>query len=116
MPDYVFIYNANSGIGNALIDYGKKLIYPADQDCELCTISYGPFGMKSDWKRFIKTIDGSVSFLHKDEFEKLYPEHKTAYPAFAEVSGKKIDIKLSKDEFKEISNLSELISAVKLVL
>lgn len=116
MHKYIFIYNADSGIGNALVDYGKKLITPSKQDCELCTLTYGPFGKRTDWKQFIKTIDGSVDFLHKDEFEDKYPKSNINYPAFIKVDKNKIEIKLSRQEFSKISSLDDLIPAVRAVI
>lgn len=70
----IFVYNANSGLINGLIDFAHKNISPETYECNLCAITYGNLGMKNEWKNFIKGLDYKVEFLHKDELKKNYPE------------------------------------------
>lgn len=108
----LFIYNADSGIANALLDYGKKYVQPAQYDCRLCAVSYGPFGMRRNWKRFISKLPYEVIFLHKDEFEQKYQHIKTSYPALVLVSNKKNTVLLDNKDFRNIHALEELKSMV----
>ena len=113
MKKYIFVYNANSGIGNALIDYGKKIVAPDKQDCELCTVTYGPFGMKKDWKDFVATLGSPIEFLHKDEYEKIHPKSSITYPAFLEQNNQNIVQLLGRSDFKKINNLNDLKESIR---
>lgn len=64
--EIIFVYNADGGIGNALLDYGKKYIQPDKYDCQLCMVTYGALGMKKDWKIFTSSLSYQVKFLHRD--------------------------------------------------
>jgi hypothetical protein len=108
----IFVYNADSGLANSLIDYGKKYISPSKYDCQLCMVSYGPFGIKKDWKTFVGSLPYTVSFLHKNEFKKNYPRIEVIVPAMLIVSGSRVDILLDAKSFEEIHNLEELKTKV----
>jgi hypothetical protein len=73
----IFVYNANAGKINSLLDSAHKLISPGTYDCKLCELTYGVFKEDVDWIRFresVKTTNPNLQleFLHKDEFEKQY--------------------------------------------
>lgn len=67
MKQLYFIYNANSGLGNALLDVGRRFAQPKDYPCALCFVTYGPFGMKKEWKEFLAGLPYESKFFHKDE-------------------------------------------------
>ena len=107
--ELLFAYNADSGLGNALVDYGKKYLQPSKYDCQLCMVTYGPFGMKSDWKKFVKTLPAPAVFLHKDELRDKYPAIDIALPAVVTVKAGKLDrVLLDRSEFQNISSLDDL--------
>lgn len=64
----LFVYNADSGIFNALSDWAHKILSPATYACSLCALTYSHFGMREAWKRFLKGLDFPAEFLHRDEF------------------------------------------------
>ena len=68
--ELIFIYNAESGTVNALIDFTHKIISPSTYDCQLCSITHGIFGMKQRWKTFLDSLPYKKTFLHKDEVQK----------------------------------------------
>lgn len=112
-PDtLLFIYNAESGLANALLDYGKKYVAPSKYDCQLCMLSYGPFGIKQDWKKFTKELPYNVKFLHKDELNAQYPDVKTTFPAVVRIQNNTSKTLLNGKDFKAIQSLDELKSAV----
>ncbi len=111
----IFVYNANGGAYNSLLDYGKKYITPSKYDCELCMVSYGPFGMKKDWKQFTQKLGSPVVFLHKDEFAKRYTV-KTSYPAMIKRTNGKYKVLLDKKDFQKIKTLDDLKQAVNKAL
>ena len=108
MEKLIFVYNANSGKANALLDFGKKYVAPSTYDCQLCMISYGPFGMKKDWKQFTESLPYDVSFLHKDEFEKQHPEAHIDPPGLLYLSDTGYQTLLDAQDFDNIASLEEL--------
>ncbi|MGJ8683884.1 MAG: GTPase [Nonlabens sp.] len=73
----IFVYNANSGAINSLLDSAHKIVSPATYDCKLCELTYGVFKENEEWSRFRESIsqhhpDLQLEFLHKDEFNKKY--------------------------------------------
>ena len=110
--ELIFVYNADSGLSNALIDYGKKITQPSKYDCQLCMVTYGPFGKKSDWKKFINNLNASVKFLHRDEFVSEFGKTNSSFPCLLKKDGDKLGTLITSEQFKEISSLEELIAAV----
>ncbi|MBC7930780.1 MAG: hypothetical protein H7Z38_09495, partial [Rubrivivax sp.] len=53
----VFVYNADSGLFNALTDIAHKAFSPATYQCNLCALTHSTFGMRKGWKRFLETLD-----------------------------------------------------------
>lgn len=78
----IFVYNADSGLFSKLTDFAHKKLSPDTYQCNLCFLTYGDINMKESWREFINALPLSTSFLHKDEFHKLYHELKhTELPA-----------------------------------
>ncbi|MCB2410485.1 hypothetical protein [Hymenobacter lucidus] len=72
MPQLVFVYNANAGRLNALLDLAHKTLAPATYPCSLCAITYG-VRMRPEWKSFVESLPVGAEFLHRDEFGAVYP-------------------------------------------
>jgi len=68
----IFVYNADSGPINGLKDYFHKIIKPETYRCNLCAVTFGNFGMKNSWRKFINSLKNDVKFLHRDEFRKQF--------------------------------------------
>lgn len=68
----IFVYNANSGIGNALLDSAHKIISPDTYSCRLCDLTFGISGERAAWKKYRKEQDIAMEFLHRNEFIKKY--------------------------------------------
>lgn len=103
----IFVYNADSGMANALLDYGKKYIRPSKYDCELCMVTFGAFGMKKDWRSFVDTFPFPVEFMHKDELIKKH-DYKGDLPAVFILKNKKLDQIISSTEFEKVKSLDDL--------
>lgn len=74
MTELLFVYNADSGLLNAAVDFFHKTLSPATYTCSLCATTYGPRGMRPDWKEFVAQLPVRSTFLHRDELRKKYPE------------------------------------------
>ncbi len=76
-PTLVFVYNADSGLFNLLTDITHKIFSPQTYNCNLCAVTHDKFGMKNEWREYLKTLNTPVEFLHADEFKAKYQIEKT---------------------------------------
>ena len=101
----IFVYNANSGFINSILDIGHKVISPHTYECNLCNMTYGVVSEREEWKRFRKSS--------KDEFEKKYKE-KREYPIILKINeANRLDELISKDDLNKMKNVNELIQKLK---
>lgn len=108
MNSLLFVYNAESGLANALVDTGRRIFRPKEYACALCQITYGPFGMKNDWKKFISELPYEVSFLHKDELAEKFKKMDLDYPCLVLEDSDDIKIIINGTEFRKIKDLDTL--------
>jgi len=104
----VFIYNADSGLLNAVKDYFHKKRSPDTYECNLCMQTFGGISMKKDWKSYINNLDIPTEFLHKDEFEKKYDVKDAKYPSTYLRNGSSMKILISVDEMNNVKSLDEM--------
>jgi len=110
----LFVYNANSSIFSVATDYVHKIVSPETYSCNLCKLTYGNLGMKKEWKDFIVNIDVPVSFLHKDELTKEYPDKNLiSLPVIFVASEKGLSLLISSEEINNQNTISNLISLIK---
>ena len=109
----IFVYNADSGRINTLLDIGHKIIRPDTYSCNLCSLTHGVFSEKEAWRRYRKATRHELEFLHKDEFEEKYGKDKGySYPVILKTGedGTRLDVLLSPEEINVLSGLEELMS------
>lgn len=111
----LFVYNADSGKLNALLDSAHKIVSPSTYNCQLCQLTYGLVNEKQAWKQFREQLEDEVVFLHRDEFEKQF-EQKLKYPFLARVDNQNIELLLSAEEMSEIEDTEALITRVRQVV
>ncbi|MGV9199746.1 MAG: hypothetical protein ACOC4M_13130, partial [Promethearchaeia archaeon] len=110
----VFIYNADSGALNSIKDFFHKMVKPSTYECNLCAVTFGNFGMKKDWVKYVNKIENefervSIEFLHRDEFEKYYPAVKDAqYPSAYFHNSQKTELFITQDEMNSVKSIEEL--------
>ena len=107
----IFVYNADSGLMNTLMDIGHKAISPQTYDCNLCGLTFGVLSEHKQWKKFREASDKEMEFLHRDEFEKKY-EKKFDYPVILK-QDEDLKVAIPKTELNQIKTLDELISQVQ---
>ena len=66
MNELIFIYNANSGVVNSLIDWAHKIISPDTYKCSLCSITYNNSDKKNEWS---KLLPSSIAASVEENFE-----------------------------------------------
>lgn len=77
----ILVYNADSGIINALMHAVHKQIFPETYPCSLCAITYGAVSMHGEWRAFLGSLPLDIVIHHKDDFEEAFPGHGFALPA-----------------------------------
>ncbi|MDJ0713663.1 MAG: GTPase [Prochloraceae cyanobacterium] len=106
----IFVYNADSGFINTLIDIGHKAISPQTYQCNLCDLTFGLLKERKQWKKFREQSKTEMEFLHRDEFEEKYGQ-KFEYPLILK-EDKDLSVMISKVQLNEIKTLDKLISKV----
>jgi len=46
MSKLIFVYNADSGLLNAMKDWAHKIVSPETYPCSLCALTYNNLGMR----------------------------------------------------------------------
>jgi len=111
----IFIYNADSGLGNMIVDSAHKIFSPSTYECSLCDLTYGAFSEKSVWKNFREQSEVPMQFLHKDEFLKEYASkfrYQFTYPIVLVATNKGLEVFIKTEELNEVDNLEALIALV----
>ena len=112
----VFIYNADSGLRNAILDSAHKIWSPDTYACSLCDITYGAFTEKSVWKKFRNETNLDMEFLHKDEFSKAYASkfgYKFTFPIVLAESNSGLEVFIKTEELNDLENSEALIAIVQ---
>ena len=116
MTRLIFVYNANSGSINALLDGMNKIVSPKTYSCNLCSLTFGNFSEKEDWKKFRETSEIQMEFYHKDEFLKAFKSKwlpKYDLPIILSEERNELQIFLNAEELNTINNVSELIDLIE---
>lgn len=109
----IFVYNANSGLVNTLLDIGHKVISPDTYNCNLCQMTYGLINERKEWKEFRESSKHEMEFLHKDEFESKY-NMKREYPIILKVNeSNKMEEIIGTNELNKMKSVEELIKRLK---
>ena len=69
----IAVYNADTGLIEALMHAVHKAVRPETYPCSLCALTYGAVSMRGDWKTFWQALQADVSFYHRDDFTRDFP-------------------------------------------
>lgn len=112
----IFVYNADSGIRNLIIDGAHKILSPSTYECKLCELTFGAFTENNLWKKFRTGSDLEMEFLHKDEFKKQYASkfgHKFTFPIVLAEARNGLEVLIGTEEMNGLQNAEELINLIK---
>jgi hypothetical protein len=112
-PKLVFVYNADSGLFEAMTDAIRKVVAPMTQNCNLCALTYQVAWMKPVWSSFVNHLGVAVEFLHKDEFKEKYPHEDAEFPSAYIDRGGELELFISVVEMNSAKTLDELIEIVE---
>ncbi len=111
----IFVYNADSGVRNALLDSMHKVLSPSTYECNLCDITFGLFSEKVNWKEFRLQFPMEMEFLHRDEFSKGYASKfgkKFTFPIVLGDHLGELEVIISTDELNQLGSADELIDLI----
>ncbi|UYZ59981.1 hypothetical protein [Hymenobacter latericus] len=96
----LFVYNADSGWANALLDAVHKAVSPATYPCSLCGITYGAVSMHPAWKQFLRSLPVPAKFVYRNQLPQHYPQLAPyRLPAvFVETENRQIELLVSAEE------------------
>ncbi|MBU3027439.1 GTPase [Zobellia galactanivorans] len=112
----IFIYNADSGLKNALLDSAHKILNPSTYNCNLCDITFGVFTENKIWKQFREQTDLEMEFLHKDEYKKQYASkfgNKFGFPIILAQGNGELQVFVSTEEMNTIEDAQSLIRLIE---
>ncbi|CAM3296617.1 GTPase [Zobellia roscoffensis] len=112
----VFIYNADSGLKNSLLDSAHKILSPSTYDCNLCDITFGVFTENKVWKDFREKTNLDMEFLHKDEYRKQYASkfgNKFTFPIILAQTNDDLQIFVGTEEMNAIKNSESLVEVIQ---
>jgi hypothetical protein len=104
----VFVYNADSGLFNAVTDLAHKTFSPQTYQCNLCALTYSAFGMRKSWKRFLETLKRPLEFLHADEVKHQYGIEGVALPAVFERAGERLELLIDAEAINACRTMEDL--------
>ncbi len=112
-PRLILVYNADSGLLNAVKDAVWKVVRPATYPCSLCALTYGWVSMHGRWRRFLGSVPFAKAFHHKDDFATAFPDVTAALPAILLAEGKAAPrVLVSAAELDALPDLDALIALV----
>lgn len=112
MKKLLFVYNADSGLRNFVLDAAHKIFSPATYPCNLCALTYTPTGLPR-WRRFVKTLPWTVEFIHRDELTEQYGETDVPLPAALVWDGQTLQSWIAAEEMNGFQTLDDLMAAVE---
>jgi len=109
----IFVYNANSGAFNTLLDIAHRVFSPQTYSCNLCAITYSATGMRREWSQFLYGLEMPFEFLHRDELRERYSVEGVVLPAVFMRDGGKPTVLIDAEAINSCKNLDDLIRLVK---
>ena len=107
-PTLVFVYNADSGLFNALGDLAHKILAPETYQCNLCALTYSTFGQRKSWKHFLETLGRPLEFLHADELKRRYDVSDVPLPAIFKKEGDGLELWIDADSINACRTIDDL--------
>lgn len=113
-PDrLLFVYNADSGFFNALMDSAHKVFSPDTYACSLCRFTHGITGMLLPWKNFLESLHLPLVFLHRDQFRREHPGAAPTLPVIlCEQRGRR-EVLISAEEINAAGGLEGLTALMR---
>lgn len=107
----VFVWNADTGVLNAVKDSLHKWISPETYSCRLCQLTHGFTSEKRAWKDFLDASGRPVFFYYRDTFEStgISGKFPLVFPLVLENQNGAWVVLLDSQELVEITSLKDLV-------
>jgi len=104
----VFVYNADSGLFNALSDAAHKIFSPRTYQCNLCAITHSALGMRREWRQFLDGLGVPLEFLHADELRAHYGLAGVPLPAIFRRGDEGVEVLIDAESINACRTLDDL--------
>ncbi|MEM7701249.1 MAG: hypothetical protein AAF251_04870 [Pseudomonadota bacterium] len=119
----ICVYNADTGLIEALMHAVHKAVRPETYPCSLCALTYGAVSMRGDWKRYWQALDAQVDFYHRDDFTRDFPTlgtggaREVALPVvLISEAGEEPRVLISNEELDAMADVDALMARVNAAL
>ena len=109
----VFVYNAEAGLLNGIMDSIHKVVSPSTYTCDLCAITYGLTTMNSEWRAWLEQLDMPAQFFHRADFRKAWPDANMRLPAILMEKDDRLTTLVAADAFEGIKHVDQLIAVLE---
>lgn len=109
----IFVYNADGGLVQGLLDTIHKTLSPSTYACSLCAITYGAVRIDPKWRAWLKTLPMPAVFLHKDEIARELPGLESPLPVVLASRGERREVLLDAARLKTLRDVDALIAALR---
>ncbi len=110
--EIIFVYAADSGVLNSVLDAVHKIVSPGTYACDLCALTYGAFTQKKEWREYLRELPLPARFLYRDQFEEEF-HRGVELPAIFRNGPQGLDLLLGPSALSEIRNVGELIHELR---
>lgn len=111
--ELVFVYNADAGLGHALLDAAHKLLSPGTYSCDLCALTYGAVRMRAPWAAFVQRLPAPVRFMYRDQVRRTWPHVAFELPALLELRDGAPRLLVSAEAIRGCADLHSLMRLVE---
>jgi hypothetical protein len=109
----IFVYNADGGVLNAIMDSAHKLFAPSTYSCSLCALTHGMLTMRREWKDYMGKLPYETRFYHRDGFVQEWPGQKITLPAILMLEDDgDLRVLVSSEELDQQSSLAQLTAVL----
>ena len=108
----IFIYNADGGMVNGIVDAMHKTLSPSTYACSLCAITHGVFTMSPQWRAWLKAAQVRTEFHHRNDS----PYGPRELPVVLMARGDRIETAIDAARLRQLGTVDALITALEALL
>lgn len=121
MKSLLFVYQADGDMISSFMGAAHKIISPETYTCNLCRLTYGALKEKTAWKNYLKGLNYSAEFLHRDKFRQRFLAYSSInLPAIfwliVDGENQSLNQLISAEQLNQIKTLDQLTMSLNLAL